>query len=117
MLYPIVDEYQELVKQELSITGDPPVGVHTDFFGNQVGTFTYPHPHQEMVIQSRVRVETKPREFPADDVPSDLQWKELKLLKQQLAHLDFLRPEKFEGLEDLEALVREELSRNSTPLK
>jgi transglutaminase-like putative cysteine protease len=117
MLYPITDEFQEPLKHVIIITGDPPVHVHTDYYGNQVGTFTYAQPHHEMVIHSRLNVETKSRILPADDVPSDLQWKELKLLKQQLTHVDYLRTERFDRLEEVEVVVESERRRNSTPLQ
>lgn len=117
MLYPVVDDYQETLKHELTITGDPSVHVHSDYYGNQVGTFTFPQPHQEMIIQSRLTVETRPRPLPADDAPFDLQWKELRTLKQELTHLDFLIPEKFTGLSEIEILVEDERCKNCTPLQ
>jgi transglutaminase-like putative cysteine protease len=117
MLYPVVDDYQETVTHELMITGDPPVHVHTDYYGNQVGTFTLPQPLNEMIIQSKLSVETKTRALPSDDVPFDLQWKELYTLKQELTHLDFLIPERFVGLSEVEALVLKERDRNCTPLQ
>lgn len=117
MLYPVVDDYQETLKHSLLITGDPSVHVHRDFYGNQVGTFTYAQPHQEMIILSQVTVETRQRKMPPDDVPFDLQWKELGMLKQQLEHVDFLRPERFIGLGEVESLVEEVRRRNCTPLQ
>src|SRR5262245_60180691 len=90
MLYPVVDEYQECLKQILTISGDPSVHVHSDYFGNQTGVFTYAHPHDEMLIHSYLSVETKPRQLPVDDAPFELQWKELRTMKQDLTHLDFL---------------------------
>jgi transglutaminase-like putative cysteine protease len=117
MLYPIADDFQETLKQVMVITGEPPVHVHTDIYGNQVGTFTYAQPHHEMLIHSQLSVETKPRTLPTDDVPSDLQWKELKLLKQQLTHLDYLRTERFQRLAEVEHIVDDERHRNGTPLQ
>ena len=61
MLYPIKDTLQEVLEHSLLITGDPIVDVYFDSYGNQVGTFTHARPHQELVIDSRVLVETFPR--------------------------------------------------------
>jgi len=117
MLYPVVDDYQECLMHVLTITGDPSVHVHTDYYGNQIGTFTYPNPHHEMMIHSHVSVETRLRQLPVDDVPFELQWKEMNSIKQDLIHHDFLRPEKFAGESEVAAVVEEERGRNCTPLK
>jgi transglutaminase-like putative cysteine protease len=117
MLYPIADEFQEPLKHTLTITGDPVIHIHNDFYGNQVGTFTYSEPHVEMIIHSQLSVETKPRKLPSDDVPYDVQWNELKTLKQRLAHLDFLWPERFDGLSEVKALVETERCNNCTPFQ
>lgn len=117
MLYPVDDRYQEVIKHTLIITGSPYVSIHQDYFGNQVGTFAHAQPHREMLIQSRLHVETRAREMPPDDVPSELQWKELKLLKQQLMYIDFLRAEKFGAITEVEKIVEEERCRNCTPLQ
>ena len=52
ILYPINDEYQEVLKQDITITGNPPVDTHIDYYGNEVGSFTYIVPHMEMTISS-----------------------------------------------------------------
>jgi hypothetical protein len=41
MLFPISDEYQELVKQKLLITGNPIIETYRDYYGNEVGSFAY----------------------------------------------------------------------------
>lgn len=117
MLYPVVDSHQEVLKHAITITGSPAVTIHLDFFGNQVGTFTYAQPHHEMLIQSRLSVETLPRTLPTDDVPYELQWKELKVLKQELTYVDFLRSERFDAFHEVEKLVEEERCRKCTPLQ
>lgn len=40
ILFPIKDEYQEVLKQELKITGEPNVDIYKDYYGNDVGSFT-----------------------------------------------------------------------------
>jgi transglutaminase-like putative cysteine protease len=117
MLYPVVDAYQEVHKHSLVITGSPSVSIHLDFFGNQVGTFAYSQPHSEMLIQSLLNVETVSRQMPTDESAVELQWSELKLLKQQLTYVDFLRPEKFGEIAEVEMLIEGGRDRSRTPLQ
>ena len=56
ILFPIKDEYQDVVKQELNITGHPIVDTHIDYYGNEVGSFTYSEPHSMLIINSRLTV-------------------------------------------------------------
>lgn len=59
-IYPLTDERQELIKHELDLTGDQPVQVFTDYFGNTVGNFTLSEPHRELAIDSKLVVRTTP---------------------------------------------------------
>jgi len=52
VLFPIKDEYQEVLKQELTITGDPLVDVYKDYYENEVGSFTNAEPHILLIIDS-----------------------------------------------------------------
>ena len=51
ILFPIKDEYQDVVKQELTITGDPVIDTYIDYYGNEVGSFTYSEPHSYVNYQ------------------------------------------------------------------
>lgn len=115
MLYPIRDASQEVIQHTLTITGSPIVDQYTDPFGNQVGTFTQAKPHKELVIDSKVIVETFPRRMPDDSTPSDLQWLELSTLRQQVEFIDFLRIEKFTELEEMEKIIEAERCKDCTP--
>ncbi|MEJ0032147.1 MAG: transglutaminase N-terminal domain-containing protein [Bacteroidota bacterium] len=98
MLYPVSDDYQAVLQQILTITGDPVVHVHDDYYGNKVGTFTYAQPHREMIIHSQLTVDTQPRILPTDDTPQELQWQELKSLRQNIAFIDFFQVERFAAI-------------------
>jgi transglutaminase-like putative cysteine protease len=117
MLYPIANDHQEVVQHVITISGNPTVNVHEDYYGNKVGTFTYAHPHREMVIHSHVTVETHERKFPEDDVPSDLQWAELKTLRQDLEYIDFCTVERFSAITEVEKIAEEERRKSRTPLE
>jgi transglutaminase-like putative cysteine protease len=117
MLYPVNDSFQSVVQQVLTISGNPAVHIHDDYYGNKVGTFTYAQPHSEMLISSQVTVETTPRTLPADDVPQDVQWGELKRLKHDIDFIDFCQVERFAAMSEIEAIVERERAMNNSPLE
>lgn len=57
-IYPSQGIDQEIVQQELIITGDPEMQVYTDYWGNKTGFFNVLEPHLELKIESRVIVKT-----------------------------------------------------------
>ncbi len=116
MLYPLKDEFQEVLQQSISITGDPQVHIHTDYFGNEVGTFTHSQPHQELTINSRLIVVTKPRTLPEDTMSPEDQNKELIRLKSQPEFIDFLKQERFDAYEEMNKIVEAERCKHCTPL-
>jgi transglutaminase-like putative cysteine protease len=115
MLYPIKDSNQQVLQQTILITGNPVVDQYFDSYGNQVGTFTHARPHQELIIDSKVLVETFPRAIPDDSTPEELQWLELSTLKQQLEFIDFLRVERFDSFEEVADIIRAERCNQCTP--
>ena len=116
MLYPLKDEYQEVLQQTISITSDPQVYIHNDYFGNEVGTFTHSQPHQELIIDSKLVVITKPRILPEDTASVADQLGELIKLKSQPAFIDFLRQQRFDAYEEINTVVEAERGKNCTPL-
>src|SRR3712207_6366020 len=81
ILFPVQDDYQELVKQKIKITGEPAVERYNDYYGNEVGQFMHAEPHTELVIDSKIEVITYARELPRDDVEKEEQWEHLISLK------------------------------------
>ncbi|HEY8930009.1 MAG TPA: transglutaminase N-terminal domain-containing protein, partial [Mucilaginibacter sp.] len=98
ILFPIKDQYQDVIKQELTITGNPQVDTFTDYYGNEVGSFTYSEPHTVLAINSKLWVSTKHRPLPVSDIFPSQQWEDLKRLKYVVPYIDFLRQEHFEGI-------------------
>lgn len=117
MLYPIKDNFQNVIQHSIVVTGSPMINMHTDYFGNTVGTFTNAQPHQELTIDSQMMVETIPKVMPADDQPVARQWDELYKLGRQLGIIDYLRHERFEAFAEVEKHIDEEKGRNHTPLE
>lgn len=117
MLYPIQDEYQEVLQQVISISGNPLINIFDDCYGNKVGTFTHSQPHRELLIHSQLSVVTLPIRFPEDNVPFDLQWNEMKGFAHQLGLIDFIKPERFSGEEEAKKIVESERGATSTPFQ
>lgn len=118
MLYPIKDAHQTVVQHSITITGDPIVDLYNDIYGNQVGTFTQAKPHQELVIDSKLLVETFEQSTPDNTTSQELQWLELDTLKNKLEFIDFVQQEeRFEALPELKKIIEEERAKNGTPLE
>lgn len=115
ILYPIEDDYQEVVRQDVVITGNPVVDIHTDYFGNKVGSFTYSDRHNVLMISSNVVVNTRHRALPVNDIFPSHQWDDLKRLQHMVPYIDFLKQEYFEGLDELKAVVESERKSDDTP--
>ena len=117
MLYPIRDEYQDVLQHNIQVTGNPVINIHEDYYGNHVGTFTYTHPHKELIIDSQLMVLTKMRTLPDDSAPAGDQWQALRNLRWSLEYVDFLKQEELSTLPEIKAVVESQLAANSTPLQ
>jgi transglutaminase-like putative cysteine protease len=115
ILYPIQDEYQTVLKQELTITGNPAVDTYVDYYGNQVGSFTRREPHTQMIINSQIWVNTRPRVLPMNDIFPAQQWTDYERLRYMVPYIDFLKQEYFDGLAELQAIVNTERHTDDTP--
>jgi transglutaminase-like putative cysteine protease len=115
ILFPIKDEFQDVIKQELTITGNPQVDTHIDYYGNEVGSFTYSEPHTVLTINSKIWVSTKHRALPVSDIFPAQQWEDLKRLQFVVPYIDFLKQEYFEGIDELKVIVDEERLKDDTP--
>src|ERR1700744_5512149 len=112
ILYPINDDYQEVLKQEVAITGHPGVDKPVDYYGNTVGSFTYIEPHTVMMISSKILGNTRPKILPVNDIFPGQQWEDLTRLRNIVPYIDFLKQEYFEGIEDLRAIVKNERAKD-----
>jgi transglutaminase-like putative cysteine protease len=115
ILFPIKDEYQDVLKQELTITGNPVVDTHIDYYGNEVGSFTHSEPHMVLIINSKISVATKHRTLPESDIFPAHQWEDLRRLQFMVPYIDFLKQEYFEGLSELKVIVNKERLADDTP--
>jgi transglutaminase-like putative cysteine protease len=101
ILYPIKDEYQDVLRQDLSITNTPVVEIYKDYYGNEVGSFTHAEPHQSLVIDSRIEVITRPRRPLSDTADRQEQWSWLEQARWKMPFVDFLQQEPFAYLPEV----------------
>jgi transglutaminase-like putative cysteine protease len=114
MLFPIKDELQELLNQQLVITGMPTVEIYRDYYGNQTGSFMNVEPHKELIIDSKIEVITKERIMPFDKESVETQWQYLKEIHHTIPFIDFLMLENLASSEEVRKTVDEQLSKNIT---
>ncbi len=69
-IFPFVVPEQEVLHQELIITGQPELLTFTDYWGNKTGCFNLLQPHKEMVIESKLTVRTAIAPEPSIALPS-----------------------------------------------
>ncbi|MHA4843019.1 transglutaminase family protein [Flavitalea antarctica] len=117
MLYPVKDLYQDVSKQELHITGNPPIDTYIDYYGNEVGSFMHAQPHAELRIESKIEVFTHSRVIPQDSHSKEDQWEQLKRLRSTVPYIDFLKQERFESQGELKAIADSIDSKSITPLQ
>ena len=115
ILYPIRDDYQDVIRHELNVTGDPIVDTFIDYYGNEVGTFTHSDPHTSLTISSKLSVSTRHRPLPGNDIFPSQHWEDLKRLSHMVPYIDFLKPEYFDGIKELETVVKSEKAKEDTP--
>jgi transglutaminase-like putative cysteine protease len=117
VLFPVKDEYQEVLKHELTITGDPVVDVYKDYYGNEIGSFTHAESHNSLTIDSRLEIITKPRPALKDEVEKGAQWAHLEEVRWQVPYIDFLKQEQFGSLAEVLESVCPARARRQTPLE
>lgn len=101
ILYPMKDEFQEVLRQDLSITGHPIVEKYKDYYGNEVGSFTHAAPHDSLVIDSRIEVITHARAALDDSADREGQWDWLDQARWKVPFVDFLQQEPFAYLPEV----------------
>jgi transglutaminase-like putative cysteine protease len=117
MLYPLQDERQDVLAQELDISGNPLVDTFTDYFGNQIGVFTVIQPHQMLTITAAIEVATHPLVEPVITEPIDRQWAALDTLDTQHPYMDYLQQEEFKQVADVAGIVAGLVQMQQAPLQ
>lgn len=115
ILYPLKDEYQEVLKHEVKVTGEPYIDIYKDYYGNQIGSFTTPQSHNELVIDSTIEVITKPRPLPENSRSREDQWNQLLQAGLQVNFLDYLKVEQFDALPEITSILEKAQDQEISP--
>lgn len=116
MLYPWNDACQQVNNQSLKITSNPKISIHTDFFGNKIGTFNITEPHNSLFISSLIEVTTKPKIIPEINTAPPLQWKQIETLRSNLSFFEFFSPSETYSNSEILSIVPKKY-REIPPLK
>ncbi len=101
ILFPVKDEYQTVLKQDLTITGEPAVDIYKDYYDNEVGSFMFAAAHTELKIDSKIEVVTKARPMPVDVTLKEEQWNSLQAIRYQVPFIDFMKQESCEVVDEI----------------
>lgn len=115
MLYPIKDQYQEIISHQINITNDPTVETYKDYYGNMVGTFTNHERHSELIIESSLEVNVKAKPLPNTNLFVDEQWRIIDDIQHNIEYINFLKQEYFDEEEELLAIVKPDEQRKLSP--
>ena len=117
MLYPRSNEFQEVVSQQITVSGNPSIATYTDMYNNIVGTFMITEPHNYLSIVSEIEVKKNPKLFPDDAMPINEQWEALKALKNDTSFMDFLQYKTFDGTDEIKAMIEAKDLNSLSPYK
>ncbi|HPG11325.1 MAG TPA: transglutaminase family protein [Chitinophagaceae bacterium] len=117
MLYPISDNKQTVSKHEIKISGEPPVDVFQDYFGNKIGVFSIVKPHNSLTIESLMDVTITESEIPQDNEPAEEQWKQLYQSDEVIPYMDFLQVESFIAEEEIDEILTSIVDKEKTPFQ
>ncbi len=117
VLFPIKDEYQEVLRHDLTITGEPAVDIYKDYYGNEIGAFSHADPHTSLTIDSKLEVITKQRPALKDEAGREEQWNMLEQLRWQIPYIDFLKQEPFPSISEVLETVCPDQALSRTPLE
>jgi transglutaminase-like putative cysteine protease len=117
MLYPVADEFQEVLMHTIQVTGNPIIEKHFDYYNNQVGTFTHSKSHHELVIDSKMEVITLKKDLPADERGAAEQWDEIEKVKYQVPYIDFLKAGQYTSLSEIQSVMTGMHDTQQTPFQ
>ena len=116
LLYPIQDAFQKVLSHQLIVSTQPQISIHKDYYGNEVGTFTVIEPHLTLTIDSIVAIQTYPRQKIEDNIPADVQWKELSNPDIVFRYNELLMMDAFSKSKEVQEVFHAMMDATLTPL-
>ena len=103
-LYPFNDNHQQVVSHLLKISQQPSIFTLQDYFNNTTGFFSLLQPHQELSIESFLRVQMSNPLYPSRDASSEV-WDKILAEDLQQRFFDYLRPEIAESETEVRSIL------------
>lgn len=103
-IYPYADAQQEILTHDIRITGNPDVHVSFDYWNNKKGSFNLLPPHQELIIDSRLKIRTA--EWTTKAIPGCLPETLLPAVEQDIQLLSLSTASPIRGEEELQRYAK-----------
>ena len=114
-LYPLSDNHQKVVEHRLQISHQPSIYTLPDYFDNTTGFFSVLAPHQELSIESFLRVEMSTPFYAPRESASEV-WNKFSEREWQLRYFDFLKAEAAKCEQEVLAVIAAHVKKDEHPL-
>ncbi len=115
-LYPIQDEFQKILEHRVQVSASPTIHTIKDYFGNVTGFFSVLVPHEHLVIDNFLAVETFLRSSTKDSYGISA-WDSYYEESTQTTFHDFLKPENAVCKHEVQQVIHELMDKKSHPIE
>jgi transglutaminase-like putative cysteine protease len=116
-VYPMETECQHVLSHTISISGNPIITVTKDSFGNKLGMFTMPNPHNELVIISEIDIQNHSCDKKEKARKASKNWDDMSILSSDTAFQLFLNPKEMAPIPEIKSVVDGFMAQNKTPFE
>lgn len=104
-IYPILDDWQEVLSHEIIISRQVTPYVYTDYWGNRTGFFNVASQHQELVVESKLVARAKNN---SSELPMGISWEQLQdAVQKDWFLLELSQPEEIKNQADIAGIIHE----------
>lgn len=115
-LYPIQDEFQKVLEHRIQVSSSPAIHTIKDYFGNVTGFFSILPPHDHLIIDNFLAVETVARQQVKEWAGADA-WEAYYAGATQVQFHDFLKAENAHCRNDMQHVIHELMDKKAHPLE
>lgn len=116
-IYPFPKTGQEILSHEIQITGEPSVQKFYDYWGNGTAFFTLVKPHKELIIDSRLIVNSQQKEID-ERISVKEDWNSIaSSVENDIILYDYARKENIQKQNEIDQIIKELDFDNKSPLQ
>ena len=116
-IYPFLKTGQDILNHEIQITGEPSVHKFYDYWGNGTGYFTVTQPHQELIIDSRLIMNSQ-QKFIEENLSGIDDWNLIPfIVANDIILFDYALKENIKQQKTIEKIIDDLAFKNSSPLQ